>query len=147
MMVGLHLNSRVELIWQSAHSANTYDDSKDKTCRIYHACFVLKIMYGLQSCWLNQAELRRSDAFHYKCMRRILRIRHSYICRVTNHDVGVQSNSIRLSLQLLKHQMMLYGRISSLHARHVFHKRTLTVDSRIRFTIQTKRPRGRPRAH
>ena len=83
--------------------------SKDKKSRIYHACIVPMLMYGLQACWLNQAELKRLDAFHYKCMRRILKIPHSYIRRVTNYDVGVQSNSIRLNLQLLKHQMMLYG--------------------------------------
>ena len=121
-------------------------ESKDKKSRIYHACIVPKLMYGLQSCWLNQAELKRLDAFHYKCMRCIFKIPHSYISRVTNHDVGVQSNSIRLSLQLLKHQMMLYGRISVLHASHVLRKSTLNADSPTPFSIQGKRQRGRPRA-
>ena len=52
----------------------------------------------LQSYYLNQAELAWLDALYYICTRSIFKISHSYINRVTNHDVGVQSNSIRLSL-------------------------------------------------
>ena len=39
--------------------------SKDKKSNIYYACIVPKLKYGLQSCWLKQAELRLLDAFHY----------------------------------------------------------------------------------
>ena len=79
-------------------------------------------------------------------MRRIFKIQHSYISRVTNHDVGVKSNSIDLSLQLMKHQIMLYGLITSLHAEHVLRKSTLNADFPTPPSIQGKRLRGRPRA-
>ena len=77
-------------------------------------------------------------------MRRIFKINDSYMNRVTSHDFGVQSNSIRLSSQFLRHQMMVYGRISSLRADHVLRKPTLNIDSLIRVTNQAKWPHGTP---
>ena len=75
MMVELRLSLRIELVWHHAHLLICKTKKKEpcecqqgKQSRIYHACIVPKLMYGLQSCWLNQAELRRLDAFHYKCM-------------------------------------------------------------------------------
>ena len=113
---------------------------------IYHACIVPNHMYKLQPCWLNQAELRRLDAFCYKCMRRILKIPHSYANRVTNHHDKVYSKSIRLNMQLFKDQMRLYGNINLLHADHVSRKSMLNADSPIQFSMQCKRLRGTAKA-
>ena len=79
-------------------------------------------------------------------MKSIVKILHSYITRETNHDVGVQSDSIRLNLQFFKHEMILYRRISSLLADYVIRKSTLNANSLILRLIQGKRPHSRPRA-
>ena len=36
---------------------------------IFDSCVVTRLMYGLQSAWLNQAERRRIDGFHARCLR------------------------------------------------------------------------------
>ena len=77
-------------------------------------------------------------------MRRILKIPHSFYSRVSNHDVGVISNTIPLSLQLLKHQLMLYGRISRLPSDHILRVQCLNADSPTPIRV-LKRGRGRPR--
>ena len=67
---------------------------------------------------------------HYNCMRRILIIYHSYINRGTHHV----SNC--LNLQLLKHQMMFYNCITSLHAEYTLRKPTFNADPQ--FDLQFK---------
>ena len=42
--------------------------------KLYISCVANKILYSLDSLWLLQAERRRLDAFHFRCLRKLLRI-------------------------------------------------------------------------
>ena len=58
-----------------------------KKLQIYQACVVTKLMCCLEGLFLNGAELRKLDAFHHRCLRRIVSIPPSYISRISNSDV------------------------------------------------------------
>ena len=139
--IGIADNSfkQLQRVWNHANI------TKQRKLQIYNACVVPKLMYALQTCWLNKAELRRLDAFYFRCLRRIWKIPHSYFSCISNHEVGVRSNTSPLSLQLLKHQLMLYGRISRLHPTHILRVRCLCVDLPSPMHV-AKRGRGRPRS-
>jgi hypothetical protein len=40
--------------------------------QIYVACVVQKLLYGLESAWINAAGKRKLDGFHARCLRRIV---------------------------------------------------------------------------
>ena len=49
----------------------------DRKLLIYNACIVAKLLYGIQTMWLNKSEMKRLDAFHHRCLRKCLGIPHS----------------------------------------------------------------------
>ena len=51
--------------------------------KIYESCVLSKLMYSLDSVWLLRAERARLDAFHCRCLRRLLGIPCSLISRIT----------------------------------------------------------------
>ena len=53
----------------------------------YEACVISILMCGLHVSWLNQAERTCLNSFHYKCLRRIINIPHSYLNRTANTEV------------------------------------------------------------
>ena len=60
---------------------------KKRKYRIFEACVVSKLLYGLESLWLLKAHLRKLDAFGTKCLRSIAGIPPSFFSRVSNKDV------------------------------------------------------------
>ena len=46
--------------------------TRARKLEIYSACVVSKILYSMESLWLLQADRAKLDAFHYKCLRKIL---------------------------------------------------------------------------
>ena len=85
----------LEKIW--SHAGIT----RSRKLQIYSACVVSKILYSMESLWLLQADRTRLDAFHYKCLRKILGIPCSFISRVPNAHVLEQSGGPMLSQLLL----------------------------------------------
>ena len=77
-----------------------------------------KLQYGLESVWLNQCERKRLDAFHCKCIRRILKIKHSYYSRISNAQVLTSANEEPLSVSVLKQQLMASSRIAVSNSTH-----------------------------
>ena len=69
-------------------------------------------MYGLQSAWLNQAERRRINSFHARCLRVILKIPCSYISRISNAVVLARAQAEPLSTCLLRQQLRYFGKLA-----------------------------------
>ena len=69
-------------------------------------------MYGLSSAWLHVKEQRQLDGFQAKCLRKLLRVRRSYFSRVSNQKILEQSRQVSHTVQLLKQQLLLYGKIA-----------------------------------
>ena len=86
--------------------------SRKRRHRIFNACVVTKLMYGLQSAWLNQAERRRIDGFHARCLRVILKIPCSYISRISNAVVLARAQAEPLSTCLLRQQLRYFGKLA-----------------------------------
>ena len=80
--------------------------------RIFDACVVSKLLYCLHTSFLNKQELRRLDAFQARCLRKILRIPHSYISRVSNECVLQRAGSKPLSNALLRRQLLFLGHVA-----------------------------------
>jgi len=112
--------------------------------KLYISCVANKILYSLDSLWLLQAERRRLDAFHFRCLRKLLRIPCSYISRVPNMEVLRQSGLPPLSKLLERRQAQLYRRITDLPADSLVKQVVCTQDGEpIRWNL--RRARGRPR--
>ena len=58
--------------------------SRARKVHIYMSTVVPKVLYSLESLWLLQADLRRLDAFHCRCLRKVLHIQPSYLSQVPN---------------------------------------------------------------
>ena len=75
--------------------------------------FVLsKLRFGLASLWLVTAQRRRVDGFLARCLRRILHIQPSFLCRISNKVVYDKAKVKPLSEQLLKHQLHLLRKVA-----------------------------------
>ena len=79
--------------------------------QLYKSLVLSKLLYGLQTVWLSKHLRQRIDAFHCGCLRQIMRVPHSYISRVSNSDVLKQASETPLHRQLLRQQLMYYGRL------------------------------------
>ena len=110
---------------------------------VFTACIVQKLLYSLESAWLNKALLAKIDGFYCRCLRQILKISPSFISRVSNRYVLSQLDAIPLSQVLLQRQLIAFGQIArsstSVVRRSVFQDGTLDLADDF-----TKR-RGRPR--
>ena len=96
--------------------------------QLYQACVVSKLMYGLQSIWLNKVYRCKLDGFHCRCLRKIAGIAHSYISRITNKEVLQTTGSAPLQNMLLRQQLQYYGGLlrNTRHPRHhLLHERVL----------------------
>ena len=78
--------------------------------RIFEACVVARLTYGLQTAWLPRVIRRRLDGFQARCLRRICRILPSVLSHVSNADVRARAGSQRLSTSVRMQQLMLAGR-------------------------------------
>ena len=120
--------------------------SRERKCQIYNACIVSKLLYGVQTIWLNKGDRRRLDAFHCMCLRRCCGIPHSYISRIGNEEVLRVASDIPLSNRILGQQLLLFARyagmpVDTLTRRYLFDDGTLEP----RRWMGPKR-RGRPRS-
>ena len=101
-------------------------------------------MYGLSSAWLNVAEMRRLNGFQCRCLRVILRIRPAFVSRVSNAKVLAESMQPSLGQQLLKQQLLLYGRVARSLTTNPLRKVTFSNDLES-VTAHFVRRQGRPR--
>ena len=86
--------------------------STQRKLRIFDACVLSKLLYSLHTAWLKTADLARLDAFQARCLRRILRIPHSYYSRISNATVLERASRNKLSCLLLQRQLALFADIT-----------------------------------
>ena len=143
------LNRKLGLAWADFSKLsrlwNHASLDRHRKIRIYKSVVISRLLYGLNTAWLNIAEIRRLNGFHCRCLRTILRIPPSFISRVPNADILAHAEEVPLGRQLLKQQLLLFGRL--IRAPDTDPLRSLTF---IEETTQLKssicaRRRGKPR--
>ena len=80
--------------------------------KICDACVLSKLLYCLHTAWLKTHELARLDAFHARCLRKVLGFPHSYISRISNATVSCTAGSQKLSCVLLQRQLVLLAQVA-----------------------------------
>ena len=80
--------------------------------RVYEACVLSRLLYGLQAAWLLKDARRRLDGFHAKCVRQILGIAPSYYSRVSNETVLKEMGAEQLSKTLHQRQLDYFGELA-----------------------------------
>ena len=113
--------------------------------RIFDACVVSKLTYGLQTACLSKAERRRLDGFHCRCLRRILRIPHAYVSRVSNNTVFERAHRKPLSTRLLQAQLLFLGQLARREGDDPV-RRCIFQGGGFQMLPSLTRKRGRPRA-
>ena len=61
---------------------------------------------------LHAVEQRHLDGFQARCLRKILGVRPAYLSRVANRTILEQSKQMAYTCQLLKQQLLLYGKVA-----------------------------------
>ena len=113
--------------------------------QIYQAVVVSRLLYGLSSAWLNVAESRRLNGFHARCLRKVTGIKPSFISRVSNAAVLKKAGQAELRCQLLRQQLLMYGRLARASNDDVLRQLTFIPDSTRPATGRYVRRVGRPR--
>ena len=112
---------------------------------ILQSVVVSRLLYGLSSAWLNQADMRRLNGFYCRCLRVILKIKPAYISRISNADVLAKAYQKKLGHQLLKQQLLLYGRIARAPLGDTLRRLTFCPGSLRPISDRFIRRVGRPR--
>ena len=113
--------------------------------RIFEACVVSKLLYCLNIAWLHKGEIRKLDAFHHRCLRRIAGIQPSYWSRVSNADVLETLQCCPLSQILLEQQLRYIGHVARKPAGHPLRDIIFLPGSVSLRPVTGKRRKGRPR--
>ena len=112
--------------------------------RIYDSVVLSKLLYSLDSLWSLKADRCRLDAFHCRCLRRILGIPHSFISRISNTSVLDQAGAEPLSQVLAGRQTKLYQKIVAYGPAALVNRILCNGDGSPKNWAR-KRRRGRPR--
>ena len=80
--------------------------SREWKYRIYSACILTKLLYGLQTAWFTKTQRTKLDGFHARCVRRITGVMHYFWSRVSNAEVLASINAPRLSTMLLEQEVL-----------------------------------------
>ena len=119
--------------------------SKKHKYRIFIACIVLKLLYGLQTSWLTKAQRTKLDGFQAKCVRKICGVQHSYWSRITNAEVLSYVDATKLSDLLLEQQLLVFGKIFRKPVNDVLRKAIFEEESDTLKLCTKTRKRGRPK--
>ena len=61
---------------------------------MYNAVIISKLIYGLETMYLNDSLIKRLDAFHMIGLRHILGIEHAYWSRTSNEEILERADAI-----------------------------------------------------
>ena len=109
---------------------------------VFMACIVQKLLYGLESAWINSAGQRKFDGFQARCLRKIFRIAPAHISRISNRFVLQQFAAIPLSKILLERQLLYFGHVARCHPASMLYKSVFNHDLILR---EPQLKQGRPR--
>ena len=118
--------------------------SRSRKLHIYTTCVASKVLYSMESLWLLKADRAKLDAFHYRCLRKVLGTPCSYLSRVPNSEVLERAGACTLSKLLLDRQTRLYTRLA-LQPAESFARTLVCSENGQPRTWHTRRGRGRPR--
>ena len=119
---------------------------RSKKLRILDACVVSKLLCCLHTLWLSASEVRRINTFYVRCLRKVLKIRPSFISRVSNQMVPEATGRKNMSEVLQKRQMTLMAKLAKLPHDNILRKSTFAPGGFALRPLQAKQKRGRPRA-
>ena len=83
-----------------------------RNVRIFQAVVASRLLYGLSSAWLNVAEVRRLNGFQARCLRKLVGVKPAFISKTSNAVVLERAGQVSFGQQLMKQQLLLYGRIA-----------------------------------
>ena len=143
------LNKKLGAAWaEFCKSQKVWNHSSltmGRKLQIYQAVVVSRLLYGLSSAWLNVAESRRLNGFHARCLRKVTGIKPSFISRVSNAAVLKKAGQAELRCQLLRQQLLMYGRLARASNDDVLRQLTFIPDLTRPATGRYVRRVGRPR--
>ena len=117
---------------------------KDKY-KIYVACIISKLLYGLQTSWLTKTQRSKLDGFQAKCVRKICGVQHSYWSRISNTEVLSYVGAVQLSKLLLEQQLLVFGKIFRRPPHDVLRQSVFEANSGVLQVHAKRRRRGRPK--
>jgi hypothetical protein len=130
---------QLQTVWKHANL------TRERKLEIYHACVIPKLLYALESLCLLKADRQKLDCFHFRCLRRICGIAHSYTSRVTNKVVVATARAKHLSKQVLQRQLMLLHKLANQPADSYARQLTFQSDMLLPKRWVSSRSRGRPK--
>ena len=119
--------------------------SRARKIQILQAVITSRLLYSLGSAWLNVAELRRLNGFQSRCLRQLLGIKPSFLSRVSNKTILEQAGQISYGRQLLRQQLLLFGRVARAPPTDPLRRLTFVPGSLQSATGVYVRRVGRPR--
>ena len=120
--------------------------SVPRKCQTFHSIITSRLLYGLSSTWLNAADRHRLNGFQAECLRRVLRIQPSFVSRISNQTVLERSGQAAYDLQLLKQQLLLFGKVARCSNTDVLRNMAFRPGCLLPATDAFVRRVGRPRA-
>lgn len=112
---------------------------------LFRSLVLSKLLYGLAAIWPNVAERRKLDGFQNRCLRSIWGIKVAYISRVSNAQVLQRTGQQRLSAELERQQLLLYGKVARLRNNDLMREVALCPGTLRPATDRYVRKVGRPR--
>ena len=103
---------------------------------------VVHVSLECEALW--KSDKNRIDAFHCRCLRRILKVAPSWISHVPNNVILAAADSKPLSERLIFQQLVLFGKIAK-QSNDSFIRQLTFEESSINPTRCVYRRRGRPR--
>ena len=114
------------------------------TNKVFEACVLSRLLYGLQVLWLGQASRRKLDGFHARCVRKIVGVSPLYYSRVSNEEVLGMIDAPKLSATLLERQLGYLGTLARRPATCPVRKLVFREDLSMQ-PLDVPRRRGRPK--
>ena len=131
--------SKLKRLWNRAAL------SKQRRISIFSSIVLSRLLYGLSSAWLNVAEQRRLNGFYCRCLRRIVGVKPAFVSRVSNAKVLQLAGQVPLGRQLLKQQLLLFGKVVRASSEDTLRNLTFIGDTDEPATNRYIRRVGRPR--
>ena len=101
------------------------------------------VLYGLTHVWLTDGLRNRLDAWHCRCLRRIVRVKVSMISHVTNEVIYKKTDCQPISKELESLQLKYYGHVVRAGIADTIHNVTYNQSHNTR-TLNAPKRAGRP---
>ena len=84
---------------------------------IYRSAVVTQLLYGSASWTLKQQQLERLDAFHHRCLRRILKIK--WVHHVTNREVRQRTRCCSIAIMISTNRLAYFGHVARMSEKRL----------------------------